>query len=75
MTHRSSWALDGQEELAVGSQQDDHNQVEGRWGRRDNHLAGQTAVRSPREVEGQGTGGCGPHREVGQWDGTWPLKG
>lgn len=75
MTHRSSWALDGREEPAVGSQQDDRNQVEGRQGRRDNHLAGQMAARSHQEVESQGTGGCGPHREVGHWDWTWPLKG
>lgn len=75
MTHHSSWALDGREEQAVGSQQDDRNQAEGRWGRQDNHLAGQMAACSPREVEGQGTGDCGLHREVEQWDWTWPLKG
>lgn len=59
----------------MGSQQGARNQVEGRRGRQGNHQAGQTAVRSPQEVDGQGTGGCGPHREVGQWDWTWPLKG
>lgn len=74
-THRSSWALDGWEALAVGSQQGDRNQVGGRQGRQGIHLAGQMAAHSPQEVEGQGTGGCGPHREAGQWDWTWPLKG
>lgn len=74
MTHHSSWALDGQEELAVGSQQGGRNQVEGRQGRQGSHLAGQMATRNPQEVKGQGTEGCGPHREVGQWDWTWPLK-
>lgn len=59
----------------MGSQQGDRNQVEGRWGRQGIHLAGQMAARSPQKVEGQGTGGCGPHREAGQWDWTWPLKG
>lgn len=59
----------------MGSQQGDRSQAGGRRGRQGIHLAGQTAARSPQEVEGQGTEGYGPHREAGQWDWTWPLKG
>lgn len=59
----------------MGSQQGYRNLVGGRQGRQGIHLAGQMAARSPQEVEDQGTEDFGPHREVGQWDWTWPLKG
>lgn len=46
----------------MGSQQGGRNQVVGRQG---TLLAGQMVAHSPQGAEGQDTGGCGPHTEVG----------
>lgn len=49
----------------MGSQQGGRNQVVGRQGRQGTLLAGQMVAHSPQGAEGQDTGGCDPHTEVG----------